>query len=137
MKKQFYIVKGLVECNGKYLVLKRKFGLEFDAGKWECSGGKIRENEKPEQTFIRELFEETGLNTKKVREISVLEGETDLVKSKCHVFFTKVDSRKVKLGEDHIAYKWIKPENFKNLELATFADLLTEYFNNPKKYLTI
>jgi 8-oxo-dGTP pyrophosphatase MutT (NUDIX family) len=111
--------------------------LEFDAGKWECSGGKIRDKERPEQTFIRELFEETGLKPEKTKEVSVLEGETDFVKSKCHVFSAKVSSRKVKLGEDHIAYKWIKPENFKNLGLATFADLLTEYFNNPKKYLVL
>lgn len=137
MKIQFYIVKGIVECKGKYLVLKRNLKLEFDAGKWECCGGKILEKEKPEETFIRELKEETGLNSEKVKEISVLEGENENVKSKCHVFFAKVSSRKVKIGEDHIAFKWIKPENFKNLELAVFADLLTEYFNNPKKYLVV
>ncbi len=131
MKTTFYIVKGIVECNKKYLVLKRNFKLEFDSGKWECSGGKIKSGEKPEETFVRELFEETGLKAEKVKELSVLEGENEFVKSKCHVFFAKVASRKVKIGMNHIAYKWIKSGEFKKLDLATFADLLIEYFNNP------
>lgn len=47
----------LIDPDGRILMCQRPVGKEF-AGKWEFPGGKIEENESPEDTIIRELQEE-------------------------------------------------------------------------------
>ena len=50
----------LIDPDGRILVSQRPAGKDF-AGKWEFPGGKIEENERPEQTVVRELREELGV----------------------------------------------------------------------------
>ena len=53
---------GLILKDKKVLLIKRK-NYPFK-GKWALPGGFVEYNEKTEDTAIREVFEETGLNTK-------------------------------------------------------------------------
>ncbi len=52
-------VSVIIMENNKVLLLKRK--KEPYKGCWGLPGGKIEENETPEQAAIREVFEETNL----------------------------------------------------------------------------
>ncbi len=47
----------LVNEQGKVLINKRPEGKDY-AGYWEFPGGKVEENETPEEAIIRELKEE-------------------------------------------------------------------------------
>ena len=51
-----------LEQNGCYLMLHRvKKKQDENAGKWIGIGGKLEENESPEECCCREFLEETGL----------------------------------------------------------------------------
>ena len=74
---------------GRILLQKKAPGL-FGEGKWNGPGGKIEEQETPEQAAIREVKEETGLDVHGVEKRGVMtfqeKGETPF---SVHVFVTE------------------------------------------------
>jgi len=50
----------LIDTDGRILMCKRPDGKSH-AGLWEFPGGKIEAGERPEQTIVRELREELGI----------------------------------------------------------------------------
>jgi 8-oxo-dGTP diphosphatase len=77
--------------NGKRVLLIKKSPELFGGGKWSVLGGKMRPEESPEQTCLREVFEESGLLVDGLKYHGVLEfwfgteGEPDWV---VHAFST-------------------------------------------------
>lgn len=53
----------LVDPDGRVLLAQRPQGKQF-AGLWEFPGGKVEPGETPEETLVRELKEELGIETK-------------------------------------------------------------------------
>ena len=53
----------LVDPDGRVLLAKRPEGKAL-AGLWEFPGGKVEAGESPENTLVRELQEELGIETK-------------------------------------------------------------------------
>jgi 8-oxo-dGTP diphosphatase len=53
----------LVDADGRVLIAQRPEGKQL-AGLWEFPGGKIEPGETAEETVVRELAEELGLETK-------------------------------------------------------------------------
>jgi len=53
----------LIDSDGRVLIAQRPPGKAM-AGLWEFPGGKIEADERPEQTLIRELDEELGIEVK-------------------------------------------------------------------------
>jgi len=53
----------LVDADGRVLITERPEGKAL-AGLWEFPGGKVEIGETPEQTVVRELEEELGIETK-------------------------------------------------------------------------
>jgi 8-oxo-dGTP diphosphatase len=52
----------LVDADGRVLLAQRPAGKSM-VGLWEFPGGKIEEDESPEQALVRELKEELGIDT--------------------------------------------------------------------------
>ena len=53
----------LVDSDGRVLIAQRPEGKSL-AGLWEFPGGKMESGETPEETLVRELREELGIETK-------------------------------------------------------------------------
>lgn len=53
----------IVDADGRVLICQRPEGKAM-AGLWEFPGGKVEPGETPEQTVVRELAEELGIETK-------------------------------------------------------------------------
>ncbi|MBX3578746.1 MAG: 8-oxo-dGTP diphosphatase MutT [Rhizobiaceae bacterium] len=52
----------LIDADGRVLIAQRPEGKQL-AGLWEFPGGKIEPGETPEETIVRELREEIGVET--------------------------------------------------------------------------
>ena len=53
----------LVDADGRVLLSERPAGKQL-AGTWEFPGGKVEPGETPEETVVREIAEEIGVETK-------------------------------------------------------------------------
>src|SRR5882757_8967612 len=53
----------LIDADGRVLLAQRPRGKAM-AGMWEFPGGKVEPGERPEETVIRELKEELGIDVK-------------------------------------------------------------------------
>ena len=53
----------LVDADGRVLLARRPPGKPM-AGLWEFPGGKVEQGERPEETLIRELKEELGIDVR-------------------------------------------------------------------------
>ena len=63
LKLLFVAACALVDADGRVLIAQRPEGKQL-AGMWEFPGGKVEPGETPEQTVVRELQEELGIETK-------------------------------------------------------------------------
>ena len=54
------VAAGLIHCDGRYLIARRKPGVHL-AGLWEFPGGKREADESLTECLQRELFEELGV----------------------------------------------------------------------------
>ena len=52
---------GILLCDKKILLGKRRTDLKFYPNVWDIIGGHMEDNETPEQTLLRELREELGV----------------------------------------------------------------------------
>ena len=63
MKLLLVVAVALIDADGRILLAQRPPGKSM-AGLWEFPGGKIEPGERPEDTLIRELHEELGIEVK-------------------------------------------------------------------------
>ena len=93
----------------KFLILQRSKKETSKHGLWELPGGKVEKGETMRETAIIETQEEAGLDvTLKVN----LGSHIDHKKKKVyHAFIaTPKKGQKVKLSFEHVAHKWVTPE---------------------------
>lgn len=118
-KKMYLAVKAIIEKEGKILIIKRAGSEDCFKEMWDIPGGGMKFGETPEEALKREVKEETNLEIEIVKPVRIwtffknnkntqVIGVTMLCKYK--------DGR-VKLGEEHVDFKWIKPEEIENYNI--------------------
>ncbi|HEY8698366.1 MAG TPA: (deoxy)nucleoside triphosphate pyrophosphohydrolase [Rhizomicrobium sp.] len=105
----------LIDADGRVLIAQRPPGKAM-AGLWEFPGGKIEADERPEQTLIRELNEELGIEV----EEDCLAPFTfaSHVYTEFHLLMPLYLCRRwegIASAREHSAIKWVKPK-----ELASY-----------------
>lgn len=144
------IISNLIEAhifrerNGKleFLLLKRS-PEQYYPNIWQMVSGKIKENETAFNTALREIEEETGLVPEKFWVAPTVNSfyapDKDYI-CLLPVFAAKVNyDSKIKISKEHIEYKWLSPEEVKNL-LAwdgqrKSVDVIVDYALNRNSYL--
>ncbi|MBY5868767.1 8-oxo-dGTP diphosphatase MutT [Rhizobium leguminosarum] len=100
----------LIDTDGRILLAQRPEGKSL-AGLWEFPGGKVEPGETPEETLVRELEEELGINTK----IACLAPLTFASHSyeTFHLLMPLYICRRYKgipQGREGQALKWVRPQ---------------------------
>lgn len=141
MSQEIEVAKVLVRNHeGKFLVLQKSDDYDWKAGKWELPGGKIEENlgEDRLDAARREVKDESGLKLKSL--VDVVRVEVEEFKEEkpvvnCWILYSDSFSANVKLSEEHQNYRWVNPEDFKNLDWHRDAGYAIPAIENLNEYL--
>jgi 8-oxo-dGTP diphosphatase len=112
----------VVICDGKILLEKRKY--EPGKGKWSIPGGLVELGENVEQTVIREVKEETGLEVKKPEHIDVVDNvvrdENGEVKYHFVIidYFVKLKGGTLKAASDAEELNWVPLSDVEKYDLT-------------------
>ena len=86
--------------------------LHYASGHWDFPKGNIEPGETPEQTALREIKEETGLDVKLVpgfrEEVEYVYSRGGRrVRKKVIFFLAEAPSKEVRLSWEHVGYAWL------------------------------
>ncbi len=144
------IISNLIEAhifrrqNGviEFLILKRS-PKQYYPNLWQMVSGKIKENETAYQTALREIKEETGLDPINFWVAPTINSfyspDKDYI-CLLPVFAVEVKyDSKVIISEEHVEYKWLKPEDAKKLFAwdgqRKSVDVIVDYLLNKNSFL--
>ena len=113
--KTYFVVTGVVWHKGKVLILKKSSKDYNYPNRWSFCSGYIKEFESAEDTVLREIKEETGLNAKIVKKGKLFQKDDRISKKSWLImpFLCKVNSKKVKLDHENVEFRWI---NYKDIK---------------------
>jgi 8-oxo-dGTP diphosphatase len=107
---QFFVgVGGIVEQDGKILVLKRSSEKDFAPDSWEIVTGRLEVAENPSRGILREITEETTINAEVIMPINTsffYRGGKEFPMVVIDFWCRYVDGE-VKLSWEHSEHKWI------------------------------
>lgn len=122
MIKNITVVGAVIEKNGKILCAQRGQDKSL-AGLWEFPGGKIEQNETPQQALEREIKEELLCEVSIKNKIITTSYEYDFGIVELTTFFCELIEGEPKLTE-HESIKWLPVSELSTLEWAP-ADIPT------------
>ena len=104
----------LVDADGRVLIGQRPEGKQL-AGLWEFPGGKVEPGETPEETLVRELAEELGIETK-VACLAPLTFASHAYDTFNLLMPLYVCRRYwgIPQAKEHQALKWVRPKNLRD-----------------------
>ncbi len=124
----------------EYLMLKRSQTVMYP-GIWQCVTGKIDAGEKPYETAIRELMEETGLSPAGMWTVDRVNHYYEAVIDRMNlipIFGIEAAAGEVRLSREHVDFKWCTFENALDLLLwsqqkAGLRELHDMLTSDPRK----
>lgn len=138
-KQAFVGVGVVIVCNGRILLEKRK--NEPGKDKWSIPGGLVELGERVEQTVIREVKEETGLEVEKPEHIDVVSNlemdEKGRIKYHFVIidYFVKLKGGKLKASSDAAELRWVE---FDEVEKYDLTKIFREFFvRNHEKLINM
>jgi 8-oxo-dGTP pyrophosphatase MutT (NUDIX family) len=115
MEKYKILLKGIVQYEDKYLLVKRWYDDRIlEPYQWEFIDGKLNFGELPEKGVVRLVYENTGLNVQIGR---ILYTWTFMVGDVCNIgisYLCIAGSDEVILTEELNDCKWLRKDEFKN-----------------------
>lgn len=109
-------VKAIVQDNeGKILLLKRNkpFSKSNTNEWWDIVGGRIKVGEPHIEALRREIFEETGLSLKTIKDIFHVQ---DIIRTESNIHVVRVTylvdtEGDIMLSDEHSEYQWLHPQD--------------------------
>ncbi len=145
-EKDMFLVsqKALIIQDGKLLVLKSTAEGDIWNGRWELPGGLLEMNENMEDGLEREVMEETGLEISVGPIVAVgdypfkgfiFEGRGSYnVRIIGLAYRCSLKGGEIKLSSEHNEYKWVSPEELKNLEFNPSAKFTIDQYLNQNNF---
>jgi 8-oxo-dGTP diphosphatase len=121
--KLFVATKAFIVHNGKVLILRESSKYEdgSNAGRFDVVGGRVQPGQRFDESLLREIREETGLDVRIGRPFFVNEWRPVVRGEPWQIVGTFFEcfavSDQVKLSEDHGEYQWIDPKDFRKFPL--------------------
>ncbi len=120
----------LVDQDGRILLAQRPEGKSL-AGLWEFPGGKVEQGETPEETLVRELEEELGIETK-VPCLAPLTFASHTYET-FHLLMPLYVCRRyegIPRGMEGQAIKWVKPQALRHYPMPPADEPLIPYLQD-------
>ncbi len=111
----------IFNTNGDILLLQRAKDDDWMPMKWATLGGGVENDEKPEESLIREAKEEANV------ELSDIQHTFDKTEDNTYVYVYKAictNPDSIKISSEHEKYKWVNPQNVHKFN--TVPDLLED-----------
>ena len=137
-------IYGYVKKDDSILLIKKARGPY--KGMYDLPGGSPEENETNEETFIRELKEETGLDVISHRKLTdqvttkffrySVDGEDFLLKHSALFYAAEHYQGNIKTGsdgEDSDGAKWVKIADLHKIKSTPFVDVMVSEFSSQKE----
>ncbi len=105
------VVSAILRHRGRILIVRRSEAVGSFRGRWSAISGFMEGRESPRERAVREVREETGLRSLKLRDtgppIFARDASTIYV---VHPFLFDTASRRVRLDWENVELRWIRPE---------------------------
>lgn len=113
-------VRGIIKNeNGEILILKRHPKSRTDPEMWELPGGKVEKGEFFTDALVREIKEETNLNSEVGDFAEAIQNDYMHKRTvQLMMYLTNIEGE-VKISEEHIDWMWADLEKIKSLELSS------------------
>ena len=121
--KVFAATKAFVVHKGKVLILKEspKYADGTNAGKFDVPGGRVQPGQRFDESLLREIKEETGLEVKIGRPFFANEWRPRIRNEEWQIIGTffecASETDEVVLSADHSEFAWINPADYKKYSL--------------------
>ena len=133
--KQFISTKAFIFHQNKVLILREADAYEdgCNAGTYEIPGGRIELGECFDAGLLREIEEETGLNSLVVGKPFFIGEYRPVIRDEqwqvvAIYFECLTETDKVVLSKDHDSYEWIDPRDYENFALKPISKKAFEEF---------
>lgn len=103
-----FAVKGLIKKDDQYLILKRS---DWTPDIWELPGGRLEFGETAQDTLIREMREETGLEVTPKEIIGTFDKFIDNWQITGIIYECTSEDCDVKISPEHNEFKWVSPDS--------------------------
>ena len=106
----------LVDRDNRVLIQKRAADNQLMPNYWEFPGGKMEENETPEQAIVREVKEELGVDLGCRAPLSFISSDRDDHHIIVYLFISR-DTNGIPHGKEGQEIKWVRVNELNNYEL--------------------
>ncbi|MEA2004536.1 MAG: NUDIX domain-containing protein [archaeon] len=124
--KTYATVVGIVKFGDKILILKRNSNRATSPNLWQGVSGALKEREAAEDAVLREVKEETGLDSWIIKDGGIIDVTDKYGRWIVFPFLVSVESDDVRMDEnEHTDYKWIDPDEIEDFDcvVGTIKDL--------------
>lgn len=121
MKRSYGLtVRGIIKNDdGKILIVKRHPKSRTDPEMWELPGGKVEEGEFFADALIREIKEETDLDSTVGEFCEAVQNDYMHKRTVQLMMYLEDVTGEVKISDEHTDWMWVNLEELKSLELSS------------------
>ena len=110
------VVAAIIMDGSKVLIARRAADQSLP-GKWEFPGGKIEEDEKPEEALRRELQEEFGVESTVGQHLITVKHRYPKISIRLMAYYVTVHADPVQ-SSDHDRIDWVSKDNLPSRDIA-------------------